>query len=79
MARGKYVLEHRMVMSDYLGRPLLGRETVHHKNGNRSDNRIDNLELWSSAQPAGQSVEDKVQFALEILATYRPEALASST
>lgn len=69
------IAEHRWVMSEHLGRPLLVTENVHHKNGNTFDNRLSNLELWSIAQPSGQRIEDKVEWALELLQTYAPEKL----
>jgi len=64
------ILEHRLVMSQHLGRPLYKDENVHHINGDRHDNRLENLELWSSAQPAGQRVEDKLKWAIMILRRY---------
>lgn len=72
------IAEHRFVLSEAIGRPLGANENVHHKNGDSLDNRIENLELWNTYQPAGQRVEDKVKFALEILALYAPDKLTTS-
>lgn len=69
----KTELQHRLVMAEHLGRRLRRDETVHHVNGDRLDNRLDNLELWSSAQPSGQRIPDKVAWAYEILARYDPD------
>jgi hypothetical protein len=62
--------EHKLIMQCELGRKLLPGENVHHRNGHKSDNRLANLELWVTSQPAGQRPEDLVAYAQEILARY---------
>lgn len=70
---GKPIMEHRFLMEEFIGRSLLKCENVHHLNGNRSDNRIENLELWSTSQPPGQRIKDKIEWAKEILTFYGEE------
>lgn len=68
--RNRIVAVHRLVMEQHIGRYLYHHENVHHKNGVRDDNRLDNLELWTVSQPKGQRVEDKIAWAKEFLAQY---------
>lgn len=62
---GRVQAEHRYVMEQSLGRPLAKGETVHHINGVRDDNRLENLEVWFSPQPYGQRVADLLRYAVE--------------
>jgi len=66
----EWILEHRYVMEQHLGRLLYRDENIHHKDGNRLNNDISNLELWVERQPQGQRVEELVTWAREIIHRY---------
>lgn len=73
---GGYIMEHRWVMEQQMGRYLLPEEKVHHKNGIRDDNDPSNLEVWLVLRkdPAGQRVEDLIDY----LVAHYPERVAAA-
>ena len=70
MSDGEWKMLHRIMMQNHLGRKLFDHEEVHHKNGQKNDNRMNNFELWGTNHPRGQRVEDKVEFSVEMLEMY---------
>jgi hypothetical protein len=71
--RGK--LQHRVVYEEYYNVKLQPSQSIHHINGDRADNRIENLELWDKSQPYGQRVEDKIKFYKKLYEQYRNHPL----
>jgi hypothetical protein len=71
--RGK--LEHRVIYEEYYNIKLNPHQSIHHLNGDKTDNRIENLELWDKSQPYGQRVEDKINFYKKLVSEYKDHPL----
>lgn len=70
--RAVWVKEHRYLLEQKLGRSLKKTEQIHHKDGNKLNNNISNLELWViRQQPSGQRVKDMLDWAYKILEEYK--------
>lgn len=64
------IKEHRLVMSQILGRPIRDDETVHHRNGVKRDNRPENLEIWTGNHSNGARLQDVYQWAIDFIKTH---------
>jgi hypothetical protein len=69
------VREHRWLYEQHYGIKLLPHQNIHHINGIRTDNRIENLELWDTSQPAGQRIDEKINFYFNLLQEFRNHPL----
>ncbi len=69
------VREHRHIYETHYGIKLKPHQNIHHINGDRLDNRIENLELWDTSQPSGQRIEDKILYYHSLIDEYKNHPL----
>lgn len=67
VVNGESVFEHRHVMAQKLGRKLPPNANIHHIDGDKLNNDPSNLELWTTQQPAGQRVADRMKAAIKLI------------
>lgn len=83
---GKRILidEHRKIVEDYIGRKLSSNEIVHHKNGNKSDNRIENLQIMTLAEHTslhfkGKKLSEELKIKISNALKHRKNKLRPKT
>lgn len=74
---GKRVLHHRYIMEQHLGRKLTNKERIHHKNGIKTDNRIENLELFVNHSEHMKKYHPDICEKRKINPKYTPEKIAN--
>jgi hypothetical protein len=76
----RYKLQHRIVMEEKLGRPLLRSEIVHHIDGNTSNNNPDNLQIMTQSEHAKHDYELRIKNKLgQLMAQNKPLNELSTT